>query len=223
MNRIWKDRKYNAREKDRDPALKMRLQQWVNTKVCLLEPDVPLLFHRLHEFAQGIRFEGFTFAFSNLGGGIRESATAVDLIESLSEALCRGLDMNDITKKSLQETLYFCTGIAPQLSQTEFGRRLESFVALHGSKGFIRMFLGVHLSNLIFKDLYDFLVGSAAEQLRARTELIEQICHKAGTRAVKPATDWSKQDESLLSTLDVDLNTDIFRALTAELRSIRPA
>jgi hypothetical protein len=85
------------------------------------------------------------------------------------------------------------------------------------------MFLGVHLSNLIFKDLYDFLVGSAAEQLRARTELIEQICHKAGTRAVKPATDWSKQDESLLSTLDVDLNTDIFRALTAELRSIRPA
>jgi hypothetical protein len=173
---------------------------------------MPLLLNHLHEFAQGIRFGGFNFAFKESGGDTSESATALYSIESLSEALCRGLDVHDIIKKSLQETLYFCTGITPELPQPEFGKKLENFVALHGSKGFIRMFLGVHLPNLIFHDLYEFLAASAPEELRTRTEVIEQICQKVATRAVRPLTDWSKPEETLLSTLGQDLNTGIFRA-----------
>jgi hypothetical protein len=212
MSRPWKDRKYGAGEKAADLGLKLRLQQWVTTKIYLLEPDMPLLLNHLYEFAQGIRFGGFNLAFKELGGDISESATALYSIESLSEALCRGLDGDDVIKKSLQETLYFCTEITPELPQPEFGKKLENFVTVRGSKGFIRMFLGVHLPNLIFHDLYEFLAASAPEELRARTEVIEQICQKVATRAVRPLTDWSKPDETLLSTLDQDLNTEIFRA-----------
>jgi hypothetical protein len=221
----YMDRKYKASEGDLDFVLKMEVRQWMTAKPRLIESDVQLLFKRMHEFAREIQFGEFGPALQKLAGDGAESSEAVHLTELIADALCQGIDVSDngIKRKSLQETLYFCTGITPELLQPEFGKRFESFLALRGSKGFIRVFLSVHLSNLIFRDLYDSLVTSTPEELRARTEAIEKMCQKAAATAVAPLKDWLEPNHKVISTLLLDLNAEIMRTLSDRIAFHRGA
>jgi hypothetical protein len=225
MTKQCKDLKYKASEEDLDLVLKMKVRQWMTAKPRLIESDLQLLFQRMHEFAREIRFGGFGPALKKLTGDGAESSRAVHLTELIADTLCQGIDVSDngIQRKSLQETLYFCTGITPQLLQPEFGRRFDSFLALSGSKGFIRVFLSVHLSNLIFRDLYDSLVASAPEELRARTEVIEKMCQKVAATAVAPLKDWLEPNHKVISTLLLDLNAEIMRMLSDRIAFHRGA
>src|SRR3989475_7501948 len=159
----------------------MNLRQWMTARPRLLDPEVQPLFKQLYEFACDVQSAGFGPALKNLAGGIAGSSTTIDLTELIADRLCQGINVSGsgIERKSLQETLYFCTGIAWELPPLEFGKRLESFLALSGNKGLIRLFLSAHLSNLIFTNLYDFLKASPPDVLRTRTEAIERICRKA--------------------------------------------
>jgi hypothetical protein len=213
MTRPWKDPKYKASEKDLDSFLRIKLRQWL-TGISLPGPDMQRLLKRMHDFALEVRFEGFSSAQKKLRGDAGEAAPEVHLTELIADALCRGICDNRIYQKSLQETLYLCTGITPKLLQPEFGKRVESFLALSGSKVFIEVFLSVHLSNLIFRDLYDSLTESAPEELRARTEAIEQMCQKVAATAVKPLNDWPDPNFTLVSTLLSDLTGEILRTLS---------
>src|SRR6516162_3367203 len=117
MTRPLNNRKHNVRQRDPDSILRTKLQQWVTAKTRLVEPEIPLLFNRLHEFAQKIQLGGFSSAVKELVGDVPEYSGSVYLVESLADGLCRGLNADDFRKKSLEETLYFCTGITLELLQ----------------------------------------------------------------------------------------------------------
>ncbi len=105
----------------------------------------------------------------------------------------------------------------PELPPPEFGKRLESFLALSGSKGLIRLFLSAHLSNLIFTNLHDFLKASPPDVLGTRTEAIERICRKAAIAAVRSLNTWSEPDPSAVATLLLDLKAEMTRMLDARV------
>jgi hypothetical protein len=219
MTRPSKDLKYKANEKDLDSVLEMKLRQWMTARPRLLEPDVQQLFKRMHEFALEIRMGGFGPAINNLANDDTGFLKAISLTELIADRLCEGIDGSDngIKIKSLQETLYLCTGIRPELLPPEFGRRFEDFLALSGSKGFIRVFLRVHLANLIFRDLRDSLQGSALEELCDRTEAIDRMCQKVADAAVRPVNDWPELDGSLMASLLLDLKAEMTRMLNNEV------
>jgi hypothetical protein len=215
MSPLLKDGKYKVSEKEPDSALDMNLRQWIMARPRLLDPELLPLFERLHEFASHVESEGFVPALKHLAGDVVVYSETVDLTELIGEKLCRGISAggNGIERKSVQEMLYFCTGIVPDLPAAEFGKRIEAFLAFNGSKGLIRVFLSVHLSNLIFTDLHDSLKASHPEVVRGRMEAIERICQKAAAAAVRSLNTWSEPDPSSVATLLSDLKTGIMRTL----------
>src|SRR6266478_45499 len=150
MSRVSKNR--NCRDsEDMDLLLEVNLRQWMTATPGLLDPKVQRLLKQMYEFARQIQLVGFGPALKNLAGDVAVVSKRIDLTDLIADRLCRGIDDSgsSIERKSLQETLYFCTGIAPELLAPQFGRRFESFLALSGCKGLIQVFLSTHLSNLI--------------------------------------------------------------------------
>jgi hypothetical protein len=211
MSRSLRDGKYKAGEKELDLVLEMNLRQWMIARPHLLDPEVQSVFRQLYEFARHVQSAGFLPALKNLAGGIAGCPKTIDLTELIADRLCQGISAggNGNERKSLQETLYFCTGIAPELPPLEFGKRFESFLALNGSKGLIRIFLNAYLSNLIFTDLHDSLEASGPEALRGRMEAIERICQKAAATAVRSLKTWSEPDPGSMATLLLDLKAEM--------------
>jgi hypothetical protein len=224
MGQLLKSGKYKPSEKEPDLVLEMNLRQWMMAKPRLLDPKVQPLFERLHEFACHVQSAGFDSALKNLAGDLAGCPGTLDLTELIGERLCHGIsDGNVIERKSVQETLYFCTGIVPDLSPSEFGKRLESFLTLHGSRGFIRVFLSAHLSNLIFADLLGSMKASQPDVLRGRMDAIERICQKAATAAVRSLKTWSEPDPDSVATLLLDLKAGMTRMLGSRVSLHRGA
>jgi len=210
MSQLLKDGKYRTSEKDPDLVLEMYLRRWTMARPDLLDPAISLLFERLHEFARHVHSAGFGPAFKNLGGDIACCSGPSELI---GKKLCQGISAsgNVIERKSLEETLLLCTGVVPDLLPLEFGKRLEGFLALRGSKGLIRVFLSAYLSNLIYTDLQDSLRVSDPRVLDGRMEAIERICQKAAATAVRSLNTWSEPDPSSVATLVSDLKAGMTR------------
>jgi len=212
MSRVSKNRNYKDSVKDLDSVLEMNLRQWMSATPGLLEPEVQRLLEQMHEFARQIQRGGFAPAVQNLASDVTGSSRTVDLTELIADSLCR--TGNSIKRKSLQETLYYCTGIAPELLVHEFGKRFESFLALSGSKGLIRIFLSLHLSNLILTDLHDSMQASTPEEFCGQMEAIERICQEAAAAAVRSVNDWLEPDQISMATLLLDLKAEMARMLS---------
>jgi hypothetical protein len=220
MNKkVLKDGKPRPREKELDWVLEMNLREWMTAKPCLLDPEVQPLLKQLYEFARAVQSSGLGPLLDNLTGGNAVTTSTTHLTELITDRLCQGIYVggHDIERKSLQETLYFSTGIAPELSPLEFGKRLESFLSLKGSKGLIRVFLGTHLSNLIVEDLRDSL-RSAPEVFCGRLQAIERICRKAAATAVHSLNTWSEPGPEGMAALLLDLKAKMTKASTSALR-----
>ena len=217
--KVFKDGKHRTREKELDWVLEMNLREWMTAKPCLLDPNVQPLLKQLYEFARAVQSLGFGPLIDRLTGGIAVTATATDLTELITDRLCQNICAGGyaIERKSVQETLYFSTGIAPDLPPLDFGKRLERFLSLRGSKGLIRVFLGTHLSNLIFEDLSNSL-RSTPEVLYGRLEAIERICQKAAATAVRSLNAWSEPDSEWMAALRLHLKADMAEASTSALR-----
>jgi hypothetical protein len=217
--KVLKDGKHRAREKLLDWVLEMILRKWMTAKPCLLDSKVQPLLRQLYEFARAVQSFGFGSMLNDPAGGIALTASTADLTERITDRLCQSIcaGWHDIERKSLQETLYFSTGIAPDLPPLEFGRRLESFVLLRGSKGLIRVFLGTHLSNLIFQD-FGHSLRSDPDVLCGRLEAIERICRKAAAMAVRSLNTWSEPNSDWMAALLSDLKANMTEASTSALR-----
>ena len=213
-----KDGKHRAPEKELDWVLEMNLREWMTAKPYLLDPEVQPLLKQLYEFARAVQSSGFGPLLDDLTVGIAVIASTSDLTERIADRLCHGIRAGDldIERKSLQETLYLSTGIAPGLPVLEFGKRLESFLSFRGSKGLIRVFLGTHLSNLIFNDLRESL-RSAPKVLCGRLEAIERICQKAAAKAVRSLNTWSEPDPDWMAALLLNLKTNMTEASISAL------
>jgi hypothetical protein len=145
----------------------------------------------------------------------------------IADALCRGINAreSDIARKSLQEAFYFCIGIAPELSPFLFGKRLQAVLRLRGIKGIIRVFLRMHLCNLICTDLHDSLQADTptGDVLNRRLEEIERICQNAAAAGVSSWTKWSEPDLNLTATLILDLKAEMTQMLGNNRLSLRGA
>ncbi len=216
--KVLNDGHHGPPERQRDWVLEMNLREWMTAKLCVLNPAVQQLLKQLYEFARRVHSLGFGPVLNDLTAGIAVSVNKIDVTEMIADRLCQGICApHDVERKSLQETLYFSTGIDPDLSASEFGERLESFLALRGSKGLIGIFLSTYLSNSIVNDLRDSL-RSSPEVLCGRFEAIERICRKAATMAVRPLNVWSEPDPSWMAALLSDLKTRMAQASTSALR-----
>ena len=191
----------------------------MTAKPCLLDLEVQPLLKQLYEFARTVQSSGFGPLLDELTGGIAITARTTDLMELITDRLCQGICAGgqEIERKSLQETLLLATGIAPELTPLEFGKRLEGFLSLGGSKGLIRVFLGTHLSNLIVQDLRDSL-RSAPEVFCGRLQAIERICRKTAATAVRSLNTWSEPDPDWMDAFLLDLKANMTKASTSALR-----
>ncbi len=76
---------------------------------------------------------------------------AAELNEVIAESLARhtrGIE-NQILRKSIEETLYCCTGTEEDWTRFQFEGRLKAFVRKNGASGFVRMFLSLHVFNVV--------------------------------------------------------------------------
>ncbi len=223
-NKVLNDGKHRIREKELDWVLEMNLREWMTAKLCLLVPEVQPLLKKMYEFARAVQCSGFGPLLDDLRGGISVTASTTDLTELITDRLCQGTCTggHDIERKSLQETLVFSTGIEPELTPLEFGKRLERFLSLRGSKGLIQVFLGTHLSNLIVTDLCDSL-RSAPDVFSGRLEAIDRICRKTAAAAVRSLNTWSEPDPDWMAAWLLDLKAKMTEASTsaAQARILR--
>src|SRR5207302_1428125 len=150
------------------------------------------------------------------------------LFELIADLMCPAVRTGEraVALKSLQETLYMCTEVAPDLSPSQVGKRLESYLELSGSRGLIRVFLSVHLSNLILMDLHDSLQASTPEIFRTRMGAIERLCETAANLLVRSWAKWPKLTQSSIVS-SAQLSNDLTAAAVASLQtrsiaSIRP-
>jgi hypothetical protein len=88
---------------------------------------------------------------SVLSRGLKKATNAWRLNELVAEGLARhtrGME-NRLLRKSIEETLLTCTGAEEDWTAIEFEERLKAFVRLRGRAGLMRMFLSLHIFNVI--------------------------------------------------------------------------
>ena len=206
-----------------DLLLEVNLRQWMTATPGLLDPKVQRLLKQMYEFARQIQLVGFGPALKNLAGEVAVVSKAIDLTDLIADRLCRGIDAsgNSIERKSLQETLYFCTGIAPELLAPQFGKRLETYLALNGSKGLIQVFLSTHLSNLILMDLHDSLQAATPEIFRTRMVAIERLCETAAKLLVRSWAKWPKLTQSSIMSSAQLASEGMSKAINPKKRAVR--
>ena len=160
----------------------------------LFGPELGILLQRLHRFASQIHTESFGSVIETVAG---EASTELveEMAHALSQDICGRSRM--IADKSLQETLFYCTGVEPDLPRHEFGKQLETFLELHGSKGLIGLFLRLHLFNLIWIDLQDGSTVNRVVDARfsSRLEDLDRICDAAASASIRPWVKWPPLNE----------------------------
>ena len=146
---------FGSDEHDVGYIARMQVRQWLMARTDLFRFEVAPLLVGLHALAARVDVEAFDVAIRKGISGEQTLPTALELIAEIADTLCRGLTgiEEDIVHKSLQETLFHCIGLELDLSVTECGRNFQTFLDQRGSRGFIRLFLGLHLFNVIWIEL----------------------------------------------------------------------
>jgi hypothetical protein len=208
-----------------DPLATTKLQQWLKTKVDPFSPGIKVLLAQLHEFAWTVHRDGFDSILSNEKiNSHNEKTSAIALFESIAHSMCRdvGISERAIAMKSLQETLFVCTEAELDLSSSQLGKRLGNYLELSGSKGFIRLFLSVHLSNLIFKDLHDVLQTEAVETSRNRVEAVEQLCQSAAGLSLRSWAKWPDLTQTVINSATQRATEEMKKAINQKGLIARP-
>jgi hypothetical protein len=200
-----------------------KLQEWLRARAYPVGPESKLLLEQLHEFAWQVHSEGLDSILRKRINIAPEGTTTIALFESIADLLCRGIGTNDraMAMKSLQETFFVCTEVEPDLSPSQLGKRLESYLELRGSKGLIRTFLSVHLSNLIFMDLHGSLQAPAQELFRSRIEGIERLCQTVAGLSVRSWSKWPKHPGSLISSAVQIASVEMRKGINPKARAAR--
>ena len=200
-----------------------KVQQWLTARANPISPEIRLLLAQLHQFAWQIHCEGVNSILRKKSNIAAEGDTSVALFELIAQLMCPAIRTSEraIAMKSLQETLYMCTEVAPDLSPSQVGKRLESYLELSGSRGLIRVFLSVHLSNLILMDLHDSLQASTPEIFRTRMGAIERLCETAANLLVRSWAKWPKLTQSSIMSSAQLASEGMSKAINPKKRAMR--
>jgi hypothetical protein len=199
-----------------------KLQHWLRARVDPLRPEFKLLLEQLHEFGWQVHSEGFD-SILNKKLNLPAATTTAGLFESIADSVCRGIGatQHEIAKKSVQETLFLCSEVDPHLSSSQVGKRLESYLELSGSKGLIRMFLSVHLCNLIFINLHDSLQAPASEMFRKQMDGIERLCQAVAGLSVRSWAKWPRLTHTTINSAIQIASDEMRKALDPKAHVVR--
>jgi hypothetical protein len=202
-----------------------KLQQWLKTRPNPLNREIQPVLEQLHEFAWQAHSKGFDATLKQNLNIPTEGTTAIQLFESIADWLSRGIRPSEraIVMKSLQEALFLCTEVESDNSPSQLGKRLESYLALSGSKGLIRLFLSLHISNLIFMDLHRSLQTPDGEVFENRINEIERLCQTAAGLSVRSWEKWPTLTDVLMSSAAQTLGAALRTAINPKVRTVRPS
>ena len=86
----------------------------------------------------------------------------------------------EILRKSLQEVLYFIVGADPGLTVIETHERLMAFLRRHGTGGFLKRFLSLHVFNIVWFETGDSFRAVAWTQNSFLQDIdnVERVCRR---------------------------------------------
>jgi len=86
----------------------------------------------------------------------------------------------DVLRKSVEETLFLCTGPDPLFDRSEFEVRLTHFLRKHGISAMLRILLSLHLFNVVWiqtEKSFRMLAGTE-RSFQKYMRQVEQTCRR---------------------------------------------
>lgn len=153
--------------------------------------DAPLFATvlRIQKFASSAATDEFEAQIGAVLPSSQMPATATELVEHLANAFCpsfAGVE-SDLLKKSLQEALLTSIDLQGDASVSEFRELLQRFLRRHGTMGLVRLFVGLHMFNVVWFDLRqsDAMPRRSEQALAALISAVERACHAKANVAVR--------------------------------------
>ena len=205
---------FGTDEHDVGYIARMQVRQWLMARTDPFRFEVAPLLVGLHALAARVDVEAFDVAIRKGISGEQTLPTILELIAEIADTLCRGLTgiEEDIVQKSLQETLFHCIGLELDLSVTECGENFQTFLDQRGSRGFIRLFLGLHLFNVIWIERQDAIQASARNE-RVLHQLMNEIERVSQVTVNAAMVSWKKWPE-----LSVEFADSLLDAMNVRMR-----
>lgn len=206
--------------KDIEESAKELLRKSLPIRIDLFDVGTAATLIRLNSFASSIRNNALDAVLTTiLPGGVVTGSTA-EVVGRISDALIKDRDGReyDVLRKSLQETLYIVSDLD---FENSFRTKFHAFVYEAGGRGLIRLFLGLHLSNVVWKQLHDsFQVTLDVEVLEKLADSIQEVCLHAVTAATSAWNKWPEIGERSASRLLLSLRAQLVDLL-ADATTIR--
>jgi hypothetical protein len=188
-------RNFNAELRDKDVRQDFHqvLEQYLQTRFgpSDSEPrsELPVTLSRVREFVSSVKADRFDVAVSKALAPRPVPRTATELVSDLANTFCHdftGLE-SDLLKKSIQEALLFTVGVDGTVSVRQFGNTFRDFLRQRGTKGLIRLVLGLHMFNTVW---FEFLESDAVqfrseETLGRLSTVLEQECFTKAEAAIQ--------------------------------------
>lgn len=205
---------FGSDEHDVGYIARMQVRQWLMARTDPFRFEVAPLLVGLHALAARVDVEAFDVAIRKGISGEQTLPTILELIAEIADTLCRGLTgiEEDIVHKSLQETLFHCIGLELDLSVTECGKNFQTFLDQRGSRGFIRLFLGLHLFNVIWIERQDAIQASARNE-QVLHQLMNEIERVSRVTVNAAMVSWKKWPE-----LSVEFADSLLDAMNVRMR-----
>jgi hypothetical protein len=115
---------------------------------------------------------------------------AADVVENVAESLIRnaaGVERK-LLSKSLQETLFYCTGFDADIDYSQFKTRVVRYLERHGATSIVLLFLSLYFFNFVwFETGESFRAASpSSEDFEKDMERVEELCKSVVVSLWKP-------------------------------------
>jgi len=144
---------------------------------------------RLQKFAASVATDEFHSQIRAVLPSCKMPEAATELIDNIANAFCPSFAAieSELLKKSLQEALLTSINVEGDATVDQFRELLQRFLRRHGTVGFVRLFVGIHMFNMMWFDLhYSEAVPRQSEQaLSAIIPILERACRAKASAAVR--------------------------------------
>jgi hypothetical protein len=136
---------------------------------------------RVHEWAASVVLGGLDVSLNGTSGKLK-NRPAVDVIRTIAEYLTAGQPSpeRELLSKSLQEALFDCTGIDPDITYPQLQSRFIRFLEQRGISFFVQRFLSLALFNLVWFQVGESFRALALTQdsFESDIEGVEWLCNR---------------------------------------------
>jgi len=146
-----------------------------------LDRSLDLVLVRLHAWAVLVLDKGIKHALGQLPG-IETYDLSIELVSAIAEEIASitASNQQNLLHKSIEETLFYIVRPDPELSRSQFEIRFTRFLEQRGAPSLLRMFLSLHLFNLVwFQTAQSFRKLAGTDELFLRyARDVERTCRR---------------------------------------------